>query len=185
MPPANRRRARLVAGLVGLAVVLGVLTCLEVRTELLRPVDVGATSWLLGHRPAWLTSLARTVTDTGTSPLLYPLVAAAGLLVWVRTGRWAPGLAAFLVVVAGVLSRLGLSRIVRDARPPAIDRLVPVHGFSFPSGHAATSALVAGALSVLLWPVLRSSRARVAMLAAVSVQVKLLPRVVAPATLST
>jgi membrane-associated phospholipid phosphatase len=39
---------------------------------------------------------------------------------------------------------------VGDARPPQVDWLTGAHGFSFPSGHAATSALVAGTLAWLL-----------------------------------
>ncbi len=68
-----------------------------------------------------------------------------------------------------MLSRLGLSMVVRDARPPRVDWLVPVGGFSFPSGHAATSALVAGTLAWLLGRLVPWRPARVAIAAGLGV----------------
>ena len=56
-----------------------------------------------------------------------------------RTRRWRPGVVALGVVVLGVLSRLLLSVLVTDARPNQELWLVPVGGFSFPSGHAAVA----------------------------------------------
>ena len=64
--------------------------------------------------------------------------------------------------MVGVLSRLQLSKLVADARPPQGDWLTPAQGFSFPSGHAATSALVAGTLTWLLIQVVQPRWARLA-----------------------
>ena len=79
-----------------------------------------------------------------------------------RTKLWWPGLTALAVALVGVLSRLGLATAVSDARPPRADWLVAVQGFSFPSGHAATSALVAGTLSWLLFLLVRGRAGRLA-----------------------
>ena len=145
-----------------LLALLAALTSLESFTEAARGVDEAVYSFALGNRSSGLTHIAKVVTDSGTSPLLYPLIGYAGIVVRRRTGRWVPGLVAVAVVAVGVWSRYELSRLVGDPRPPGQGRLVVVTGYSFPSGHAATSALVAGALAILLWSVLTDRRARVA-----------------------
>lgn len=149
------------AGLV-LVVALVALASLELAGAVMGGPDSAVLGWMLDHRSSRLTSVAIAVTDSGTSPLLFPAVAITGLVVRWRTGRWWPGLAALGVLGAGVLSRLGLSTVIGDARPPRIDWLVPVGGFSFPSGHAATSALVAGTLAWLLARLLPWRPARIA-----------------------
>jgi undecaprenyl-diphosphatase len=150
------------AGLVcaGLVAAFGVLTGIEASTSLLAGPDSTVLGWMLDHRTGAVTALARAVTASGDSPVLFPLVALAALLVAGRTRRWQPGVAALAVVAGGMWVRLVVSRLVRDARPPPADRLVVAHGFSFPSGHAATSALVAGALAWLLGGLLVSRRLR-------------------------
>jgi membrane-associated phospholipid phosphatase len=130
---------------LGLVVGLALLTAVEVA-GLLVHVDNAVLEALVVHRTARWTALARAVTDTGASPYTYPLVAVAGLVVARRTRRWRPGLVALAVLVLGVLSRLLLSVLVADVRPNQDLWLVAVGGYSFPSGHAAASALLAGAL---------------------------------------
>lgn len=130
---------------VGLVAGLALLTVLEL-TELLTHVDGTVMDVLAAHRTARWTTLATAVTDTGASPFTYPLVAVAGLVTALRTRRWRPGVVALTVLGLGVLSRLLLSVVVGDARPALELRLVAVSGFSFPSGHAAASALLAGTL---------------------------------------
>lgn len=70
-----------------------------------------------------------------------------------------------MVAGLGVLARLLLSLLVREARPAEVFRAVPVGGFSFPSGHTMTSALVAGALAFLLGRLLPGGWARAAAVA--------------------
>lgn len=129
----------------GLVVALALLTAAELA-DLLTQVDSAVLDALVAHRSARSTGLATAVTNTGASPFTYPLVAVAGLVVASRTKRWRPGVVALAVVVLGVLSRLLLSVLVADPRPDPGLWLVPVGGYSFPSGHAAASALLAGAL---------------------------------------
>lgn len=145
---------------LGLALAFLFLAGLELTSDPAVAADTAVLHWMLAHRDGALTSAARAVTNSGTSPLLYPLVALVGVGVRLRTGRWAPGVIALALVVAGVLSRLAVSGFVGDSRPPKVDWLMSVHGFSFPSGHATTSALVAGALVWLLTQLVRSRGAR-------------------------
>lgn len=127
---------------IGLLTDRGLLTTLELTGAILNGPDSAVLNWMLTHRSTHLTSAAVAVTNSGTSPLLYPLVAAAGLAVRLRTRRWAPVGTTLAAIIVGVLTRLGLSTLVSDSRPPQADQLVRVHGYSFPSGHAATSALM-------------------------------------------
>jgi membrane-associated phospholipid phosphatase len=138
--------------LIALAAVLTALTLLAAAeaADLAHSVDSGVLDALVAHRSSWLTKVSKVVTDTGASPFTYPVVVVGALIVGRRTGRWRAALAAPVVLVLGVLSRLLLSIVVRDERPSAELQLVPVSGFSFPSGHAAASALLAGALVWLI-----------------------------------
>ncbi len=152
---------------IRLGLIAGVLV-LAVTARVGRPLaglDRVVLDAVLDHRSGAGVRFARIVTDTGTSPALFPLVAAAGIAVGVRTGRWRPGVAALAVVVLGVLARLGLSMLVREPRPAEAFRVVPVGGFSFPSGHTVTSALVAGALTFLLSQLFPSGWAKTAAVA--------------------
>lgn len=148
------------------AIALGLAACvavLAVTTRTGRPLgglDQAVLDAVLGHRTSESVRVARVVTDTGTSPVLFPLVAAAGVAVRARTGTLRPGAVALAVVVLGVSARLGLSTLVREPRPAPVFRAVPVHGYSFPSGHTVTSALVAGALALRLSRLLPARWAR-------------------------
>lgn len=140
-PRARRARIVLAAALVALAGLIAV----EV-TDLAQAVDGYVLDLMVSHRTSSWTDAAKVVTRSGASPFAYPVAVLAALVVGLRTGRWRVALVAPVVLVLGVLSRLLLSFAVRDVRPSPALRLVPVAGFSFPSGHAAASALLAGAL---------------------------------------
>lgn len=165
VPPRTDEEARaLHAMAVGVAALmaLAVLSGVELA-GLLHGVDSAVLDVLEAHRTGTLDGLARSVTATGTSPLLFPLVGLAGFAVAARRRRWWPAICALVAVVTGVLVRLGMSKAYADPRPPQSAWLVPVHGFSFPSGHAATSALVAGALVWLTSCLVRSAAVRCAL----------------------
>ncbi|WP_448631392.1 phosphatase PAP2 family protein [Cellulomonas soli] len=99
---------------------------------------------------------------------LFVPVAAVCLLFWWRTGRrtrawWALGTILVAWVVANVAKEL-----VQRARPVLDAPVANAAGYSFPSGHAANTASMTTALVVLVWPELRTRRARtLAVLAAV------------------
>jgi membrane-associated phospholipid phosphatase len=144
---ADRRRA--LFALAAVMVALAVLVAVEVA-DLAHAVDTTVLDALVADRGPRLTEAATTVTNTGASPFAYPVAIVTAVIVGLRTGRWRAAVAAPVVLALGVLSRLLLSIVVRDERPPAALHLVPVSGFSFPSGHAASSALLAGALIWLI-----------------------------------
>ncbi|MFG2717918.1 phosphatase PAP2 family protein [Streptomyces sp. NPDC048416] len=119
------------------------------------PGDRALHRWPLDHRPPVAVATARAITATGTGVVPYVLVVVAGLI----AGRGGKGRR---YAVAGALTVLALGQAVRYAlmatvsrpRPAAVDWATTASGFSFPSGHTATSALTAG---LLAWAVLTRS----------------------------
>ncbi len=121
--------------------------------------EAAAVRWGVAHRPDWARSVAVAVTSLGTDVFPYLLALAAGALA-VRSGRPAGGrrtagrrtaavlLAPLVWLVAGQLLRQGLMRAFARPRPPAAGWAFDASAFSFPSGHAFTSALSAGLLAL-------------------------------------
>ena len=114
--------------------------------------------------PAWLPSAVRDVTALGSSTVLTLLVVAtAGFLALRRHVR-----GALLVLAATMLGAAAITLIkalIGRARPDLIDRLMVETSHSFPSGHAANSAIVYLTLATLLFPAVRERRLRAYLLA--------------------
>ncbi|MFG2874190.1 phosphatase PAP2 family protein [Streptomyces sp. NPDC048337] len=128
------------------------------------PLDESLHRWSVRHRPALAVALARGVTATGTGPVPYLCAVIAGLVAgWSRGARGqlltAAGALGFLLLAQGL--RYAVLNSVARPRPPVADRVTHASGFSFPSGHTATSALVAG---LLAWAVWRAASPAVALL---------------------
>ncbi|MFI9201250.1 phosphatase PAP2 family protein [Streptomyces sp. NPDC053048] len=130
-------------------------------------VDTALHEAGLDRRSPATVGAARMLTATGTGVIVYVLVALAGWLACRRAKvpavrRVPVVLAALAVLGCGQLVRMGVRTAVDRSRPPAADWATHAHQASFPSGHATTSALVAG---LLAWAVLRAlpgARGRVA-----------------------
>lgn len=120
------------------------------------PGDTAAHAWGLAHRPPEAVALARGITATGTGPWPYVLVVIAAFIAG-RTARerLRNAVVLLIVLVAGQLVRTGLMELFARARPAPADWATHASGFSFPSGHAATSALTAG---LLCWATTRRAR---------------------------
>jgi undecaprenyl-diphosphatase len=56
---------------------------------------------------------------------------------------------------------LDLKYVVQRARPIVTDPVSSAPGYSFPSGHAANSAAAATVIVIMIWPLLRSTAAKV------------------------
>ncbi|KIF74225.1 hypothetical protein QR77_09965 [Streptomyces sp. 150FB] len=147
-------RARTVPAVVATVcgALFGVLALVvSVRGGAPLPGDGAVHDWTRDRRTSGVVALARGVTSTGTFVWPYLLALAAGLTVG-RTarGRLRAVIIAVLVLVFGQAVRFGLMELVARPRPDIADQVTRAANFSFPSGHASTSALAAG---ILCWAV--------------------------------
>ncbi|ATY33428.1 phosphatase PAP2 family protein [Sphingomonas psychrotolerans] len=109
--------------------------------------------------PHWLPSAVRDVTALGSSTVLTMVVVfTACFLMLQRRFR-----SALLVVAATSLGGLAVTfvkALIARSRPDLVDRLMEETSHSFPSGHAANSAIVYLTLATLLFPLVRGWRMR-------------------------
>ncbi|MGW6145587.1 phosphatase PAP2 family protein [Streptomyces sp. NPDC055140] len=107
--------------------------------------DAALHTWSLEHRPPAAQSIARAVTDTGTSLWPYLITFLAGALTGVtwrtRLIRGGTGLG---ILLAGQGIRVAVMPLIARPRPPQSDWATHASGFSMPSGHTTTSAITAG-----------------------------------------
>lgn len=138
----------------GAAAAFAVLTVLVVvgwapLTE--RDADAvdSATSFTRAHAGYrdWMRGLTEAMQSEWT--LLY----GAGVAVAAAVRRWyAEALWLVLVVGLGALTWPALKQLVDRDRPSVADPIQPFTGLSYPSGHASSAAILAGAVLVVVWP---------------------------------
>ncbi|MFE6739256.1 phosphatase PAP2 family protein [Streptomyces tubercidicus] len=151
-PPREARRARRSSpGQLWVAAVCTALfaaltiTVLTVDGKRPLPGDQALHTWALTHRPDALTAAARTLADSGTGLWPYLLAALAGSLAGRNAReRTVSAVAALAVLLLGQGLRQALMLAIARPRPPHADWATHASGFSMPSGHSTTSALVAG-----------------------------------------
>jgi membrane-associated phospholipid phosphatase len=96
------------------------------------------------RRHAAGTAVARAVSALAEPALVYPVLAAAGVVAPRRQG-WRRAALPCLIVASGAATRRLLSRAIARQRPPAEAWLTEPEGFSLPSKHTTLAALAAGA----------------------------------------
>ena len=121
--------------------------------------DRTITIALHGAGPAWLRLAMIDITALGgTTILTIVVIATAGLLLLRRL--W---LTAALIVVATVTGSIAVQFVKAEfgrARPDIVDHIVQASGMSFPSGHAANSALVYLTIAGLMTQILHGRAIR-------------------------
>jgi undecaprenyl-diphosphatase len=122
--------------------------------------DTRVLAFVTGHRAPWLTSLAKALTWLGSSIVLWPVVVIAGLGLWRWRRHWLPAVLPALALAGAWAGALLIKGLVDRPRPPVGDRLTVVHGWSYPSQHAAQALATWGMLALMLMAG-RSARARV------------------------
>jgi undecaprenyl-diphosphatase len=138
---------------LGCAVAAGELLELAERPDGSTAFDSSITTWVVAHRTAGLTTLARVFSTLGSQAVLLPVVGiAVALLIWRRE----LASAGFLFAAWGGATLLySLTKhFVNRPRPPSHLWLTDVgRSSSFPSGHATQSlaTLLALALIGTLW----------------------------------
>nr|WTB29203.1 phosphatase PAP2 family protein [Streptomyces sp. NBC_00830] len=161
-PVVPRIRTALGAALIGVVGLLGLTAVvLTARHGSVLPIDRAAHTWSLHHRPDALVTVARVVTATGTGVFPYAAAMAAGLTAGQDMRHrlaYAAGALAFLLL--GQALRFGLMEAIGRPRPAVGDWATHASGFAFPSGHATTSALMAGLMVAAIGHRARLRRAR-------------------------
>lgn len=113
-------------------------------------IDHSVWRWVVEHRVGALDGLAEGLTLAASTSVVVPLtVAVAALLAWwARRGRDAALVGAS--AAGAYLITAILKDLVERPRPPVGQRLVTVHEWSFPSGHATQSVALYGAVLVVV-----------------------------------
>ena len=160
-----RRLPPLLAGIALIAVGLMILLVGAFATSRYpfafdRAIIVGARAW---GGPAWLPKVASDITALGGGVVLTLLVViVAGFLLVQRL--WLTALATVFASLTGGWVVDAVKGVVLRARPDLVPHLVDVGGYSFPSGHATSSAVVYLTLASLAGQVTRDRTARVYLL---------------------
>jgi undecaprenyl-diphosphatase len=134
-------------------------------------VDEAIVKWFrqpgnpsLARGPAWLTEVAIDITALGSTVVLLMLVGAVAGFLWIQ-GQTRLMLLLMAAMGGGLLLNAVLKATVARARPTVVPHLREVFTYSFPSGHAALSAIVYLTIGVLLFEVVRGRAARLYCLA--------------------
>jgi undecaprenyl-diphosphatase len=147
------------AGFTGILIVVGSGV---VHSSSVAAFDKHITSSVVAHRTDVLNDAMKAITWLGSWVAL--VTAAVVLLVLAVCGRL-PWLAVLLAVVAWVGEAGGVTlakHIVQRQRPPMDIWLKTAHGWSWPSGHTATAALVFAVLAMVVTHIFGSLVTRVA-----------------------
>ncbi|MES2988232.1 MAG: phosphatase PAP2 family protein [Pseudomonadota bacterium] len=109
--------------------------------------------------PAWLPSAMRDITALGSATILAFVVAAAAIFLALHQQMRSMALVLIATILGSVTVTI-IKGIISRSRPDLIDRLMVEVSHSFPSGHAANSAIVYLTLATLLFPVMPDRRLR-------------------------
>ena len=167
---SSRPPARVAWWFGGAALALGVF--LRITRELMEgEVSAGDNAILRTvekARTPWLTSAAVDITALGSITLVVLFSVLALLMLVVLRDRMGA-----LQLLATSLGAAGLTIVtkafVERVRPPEAHQLIVVSGFSYPSGHAASTAALYLTIAIVAGRYMRHAGARAAMFLAVSV----------------
>ncbi|MFG1921683.1 phosphatase PAP2 family protein [Cryptosporangium sp. NPDC048952] len=104
--------------------------------------DRPVIEWVASHRTGWMNSLVIALTDIGGRAGLTLLLTVVALAVAYRLRSWRPIVLAVVSGGGGALLVTGIKALVARDRPDPLLRAVTEDGFSFPSGHSASSLVV-------------------------------------------
>ena len=134
------------------------------ESPLLQRVDTEAHRWAATGRSTGATRFFVFVTIVGAPVPLGLIVLAAGVPLAIER-RWQRLGYLMVTAIGGSLLVVQLKVYFARARPDLAEAIRQAHGYSFPSGHAMGSMVVAGALAYLGYRAFQSTRARAAAVA--------------------
>jgi undecaprenyl-diphosphatase len=112
------------------------------------PFDNAVRAWIASHQNPLLYKIAYAITWIGSPTVMVFVAIAAGVWFYHRRGRSKAGVVIAAPAAGGLLS--GVVKLVYGRARPAGAALLNERSFSFPSGHAATSAAVMVTLCYVL-----------------------------------
>ena len=112
------------------------------------PFDSAVRAWFLAHQNPVIYKIAYAITWLGAPTMMIILATAAGAWFYHRSGRSKAGIMVAAPAAGGLLSG-GIKLLYGRARPAGA-AVFNEYTFSFPSGHAATSAAVMVTLCYVL-----------------------------------
>ena len=130
-----------------------IISALRTRGDLARPIG-----------PAWLRSVMIDITALGGATVLTLVVTATVILLATRR-LWLTAALILAGTIGGSSAVTLLKLHVARPRPDIVPHLVPVQGMSFPSGHAANSAIIYMTIAALATQVLHGRATRNAIVA--------------------
>lgn len=110
--------------------------------------DTAVSAWFVGHQSPLLYKIALVITWIGSPTVMVVLAIGAGVWFYTRVGRSKAGVVVAAPAAGGLLS--GIIKIFYGRARPAGAALLNEKTYSFPSGHAATSAAVVVTLCYVL-----------------------------------
>ena len=138
---------------------------------LLAALDPAVDARVVETRPAPLVVAARVVSDLGQPAVMIAIMLLGALLMARAARSWRPAAAAVVALVLLAVLDNGVKAIVARPRPPLVWHAMPVHGLSFPSGHALWSLGALLLLALLYEPRRRGSTTIVVVAVVVAVAV--------------
>lgn len=110
--------------------------------------DNAVRGWFIAHRTPLLYKVAWVLTWLGSPVVMVLIAVVAGLWFYRRHGRSKAGVVVAAPAIGGLIS--GLVKLVYGRARPTGAALLNMRTYSFPSGHAATSAAVMVTLCYVL-----------------------------------
>lgn len=113
-------------------------------------IDESIATFAIDQREAWLTRAFRVITASGSTAFLLPFAIVVAVVLVVRERTTRP--AVFITVAGAGVLLLYQSIKVAVSRPrPELEPIIAVAtGYAFPSGHAAQSVALLGAIATAL-----------------------------------
>lgn len=127
--------------------------------------DVHFAVWLHDHATSQLVTAFELVTVAGSAIFLGALVLSVAVALW---RRGAVTDAALLVAAFLGAELVNAAMKLAFHRPRPELGFLELHTYSFPSGHSTAATAALGALAFVLWPRVRSTRRRVALILVVA-----------------
>ena len=120
------------------------------------------------QRTPWLVDTVDVITDSGGTLGVW-MIASVLTISLLRRGRRTEALLVAGSMLTGLLVMTGLKHIFTRTRPPIPERLVEIDSYSFPSGHAMMTAILATVVAAVIVRLTLPRLAKVAMLAVLAV----------------